>query len=132
MELSVTLPESSAIASVSALKVEPISNTPVVSRLMRVGSSASLRIVGVEVGQRHHRDDLAGVDVDDHAGGRLGLEFVARLDQFVTQRMLHAQIDRELDRLLQPVGGEARPDAGRRARVCRAISRCRRCPGCRC
>ena len=34
------LPESSAIASVSALKVEPISYTPVVSRLMRVGIDA--------------------------------------------------------------------------------------------
>src|SRR5262249_27399071 len=31
------LPESSAIASVSALKVEPISNTPVVSRLTQFG-----------------------------------------------------------------------------------------------
>ncbi len=40
-DFSVNLPESSAIASVSALKVEPISYTPVVSRLMRVGSSAS-------------------------------------------------------------------------------------------
>ena len=40
-DLSVILPESSAIATVSALKVEPISNTPVVRRLMRVGSSAS-------------------------------------------------------------------------------------------
>ena len=39
-DLSVTFPESSAIATVSALKVEPISNTPVVRRLMRVGSSA--------------------------------------------------------------------------------------------
>jgi hypothetical protein len=40
------LPESSAIAMVSALKVEPISNTPVVSRLMRVGSSASFGLFG--------------------------------------------------------------------------------------
>ena len=46
IELSVILPESSAIASVSALKVEPISNTPVVRRLMRVGSSASRGLLG--------------------------------------------------------------------------------------
>ena len=35
-DLSVIFPESSAIARVSALKVEPISNTPVVSRLIRL------------------------------------------------------------------------------------------------
>ena len=45
-DLSVILPESSAIATVSALKVEPISNTPVVRRLMRVGSSASRGLLG--------------------------------------------------------------------------------------
>ena len=42
------------------------------------------------------------------AGGGLGLELVARRDQLVAQRVLHAQIDGELDRLLQPVGGEPR------------------------
>ena len=45
-DLSVTLPESSAIAMVNALKVDPISYTPVVSRLMRVGSSASRGLLG--------------------------------------------------------------------------------------
>ncbi len=34
------------------------------------------------------------------------LVLVARLDQLVAQRVLHAQVDGELDRLLQPVGGE--------------------------
>ena len=45
-ELSDTLPESSAIAIVSALKVEPISYTPVVRRLMRVGSLACCGLLG--------------------------------------------------------------------------------------
>ena len=46
-DLSVTLPESSAMAMVKALNVEPISNTPVVSRLMRVGSKASCGLLGL-------------------------------------------------------------------------------------
>src|SRR5436189_99069 len=50
MELSVNLPLSSPIASVSALNVEPISNTPVVSRLMRVGSFASFGLFGSKSG----------------------------------------------------------------------------------
>ena len=36
-------------------------------------------------------------------------------DQLVAHRVLHAQIDRELDRLLQPVGGEARHVQRRKA-----------------
>ena len=36
------------------------------------------------------------------------LYFCCGGEQFVAQRVLHAQIDRELDRLLQPVGGKAR------------------------
>ena len=44
------MPESSAIASVSALKVEPISNTPVVRRLMRSGSCASFGLFGSKSG----------------------------------------------------------------------------------
>ena len=42
------------------------------------------------------------------AGRGLGLELLARLDEFVAQRELHAQIERELHRPLQPVGGEPR------------------------
>ena len=75
---------------------------------MRVGSFASRGLFGIEVRLRHHRDDLAGVDVGDDAGGGLRLEFLARRDELVAQRVLHAQIERELDRLLQPVGGEPR------------------------
>ena len=66
------------------------------------------RVVGVVIRYRHHRDDLAGARVGDEAGGRLGLELVARLDQFVAQPMLHPKIDCQLHRLLQPVGGEPR------------------------
>ena len=64
------------------------------------------RIVGIVVGLRHQRDDLSGIDVDDHAGRGFGLEFLARGDELFAQRELHAQIERELHRLLQPVGGE--------------------------
>ena len=66
------------------------------------------RIVRIVVGLRHQRDDLAGIDVEDDAGRGLGLELLARLDEFVAQRELHAQIERELDRPLQPVGGKPR------------------------
>ena len=36
----------------------------------------------------------------------LALYLSRAFDQFVAQRVLHAQVDRELDRLLQPVGGK--------------------------
>ena len=65
-----------------------------------------LRIVRIEVRLRHHRDDLAGVDVEDQAGRRLGLELLARLDELVAHRELHAQIEGEIDRALQAVAGE--------------------------
>ena len=53
--------------------------------------------------------------VDDEAGRGLGLELLGADDQLVAQRMLHAQVDRKLDRLLQPVGGEAREVQRRKA-----------------
>ena len=107
-DVSVTLPESSAIAMVKALKVEPISKTPVVSRLMRVGSSACARIVGIVVGHRDHGDDLAGADVEHDPGGGERLELRRARHELVAQRVLHAQVDRQLDRRLQAVGGEPR------------------------
>ena len=67
-----------------------------------------VRIVGVVVGLRNHGDDLAAAHIEDDAGGGNRLELGARGDELVAQRMLHAQIDRELDRVLQPVGGEPR------------------------
>ena len=54
---------------VNALKVDPISNTPVVRRLMRVGSSASRGLFGFVIRLRHHGDDFAGADVEHDAGG---------------------------------------------------------------
>jgi hypothetical protein len=51
------------------------------------------RIVGVVIRLRHHGDDLAGAHVEDDASSGQRLEFSARGDQFVAQRMLHAQID---------------------------------------
>ena len=67
-----------------------------------------LRIVRIVIGFRRHGDDLAGVDVEDQAGRGLGAEFLARLGQFVAQRELHAQIERQIDRPLQAVGGKPR------------------------
>ena len=89
---------------VSALKVEPISNTPVVSRLIRVGSFASFGLFGSKSGTETIDDDLAGAHIGDDAGRCDRLELVARRNQFVAHRMLHAQVDGELHRLLQPVG----------------------------
>ena len=74
---------------------------------MRDGSSASLRIIRIVVGLRDQRDHLAGAHVEDEAGGGERIEFCARGDEFVAQRVLDAKIDRELHRSLQPVGGEA-------------------------
>ena len=67
-----------------------------------------LRIVRIVVRHRDHRDDLAGPHVGDETGRGLGLVLVLRLQQFVAQRVLDAQVDRELHRLLLPVVGEAR------------------------
>ena len=72
-----------------------------------IGVVRFLRIVRIEIRHRHHRHDLAGPDVGDEAGGGLGLELLLGLQQFVAQRVLDAQVDRQLHRLLQPVGGEA-------------------------
>ena len=66
------------------------------------------RVVRIVVGLRNQRDHLAGAHIEDKAGGRERVEFRARGDEFVTQRVLDAQIDRELHRGLQAVGGEAR------------------------
>ena len=46
------------------------------------------------------------------------LNCLARRDELVAHRVLHAQVDRELDRLLQAVGGEAgQMQVGEPARV---------------
>ena len=66
-----------------------------------------MRIVGVVVGQRDHGDNFAGANVKDNAGRSDRVEFGAGSDQFIAQRMLHAQIDGELHRVLQAVGGKS-------------------------
>ena len=73
-----------------------------------IGVVRFLRVVGIEIRHRNHRDDFAGPDIGDEAGRRLGLELLLGLEQFVAQRVLDAQIDRQFHRLLQAVGGKAR------------------------
>jgi len=48
------------------------------------------RVVGIEIRQRDHRHDLAGLDVGDEPGSGLGVEFFLGLEQFVAQRVLDA------------------------------------------
>ena len=72
-----------------------------------VGVVRLLRIVRIEIRQRHQRHDLAGPDVGDEAGGGLGLVLFLRLQELIAQRVLDAQIDRQFHRPLQPVGGKA-------------------------
>ncbi len=69
--------------------------------LGRILSAA--RIIGIEIGQRFERDHFAGVDVDDHARRRLGVEAVHSVDEFVAQGVRGLQIERQADRL-QAVG----------------------------
>ena len=57
--------------------------------------------------------------------------YLSRADQFVAHRVLHAQIDRELDRLLLAVAAKPGEVQVGKPAVCRATSRCRRCPDCR-
>ncbi len=72
-----------------------------------IGIVRFFRIIGIEIRHRHHRHDLAGPDVGDETGGRLGLVLLLGLEKLVAQRMLDAQVDRQFHRPLQPVGGEA-------------------------
>ena len=72
-----------------------------------VGIERLLRIARIVVGHRHHRDDFAGTHVENEAGGGLGLELLLRAHQLVAHRVLDAQVDGELDRLLLVVDGEA-------------------------
>ena len=61
-----------------------------------------MRIVGIVrivVGQRDHRHDLAGLDVQHHGTRRDRLVFRHRLAEFVVDDVLYPQVDGELDRL---------------------------------
>ncbi len=73
------------------------------------------RIIRIVVRLRDQRDDLAGAHIEHEAGGGERVEFCPRGDEFVAQRVLDAQIDGELHRRLQPVGGEAGQVQGRKA-----------------
>ena len=93
------LPESSAIAVVSALKVEPISKTPTLIRLMRSFSSASTGLFGSKSGSET-RAIISPVFTSRMApAAALALNFAMPFCELVAQGVLDAQIDRELDRL---------------------------------
>ena len=55
-------------------------------------------MVGVEVRQRHQRQDLAVARIHHDAGRRLGLELAHRRAQFVAHQMLHPHIDGQAQR----------------------------------
>ena len=74
-----------------------------------VGIERFLRVVRIVVRHRHHRDHFAAAHIgDETGGGDLHFVFLLGGEQFVAQSMLHAKVDRELDRFLRPVGGKAR------------------------
>ena len=104
------LPESSAIAMVSALKVEPISNTPTLIRLMLPLSSASTGLLGSKSGSDTSAMISPVLTSRIDAGRGLGLELRHALLQLVAQGMLRAQVERELDGL-QVVGGDVEAGA---------------------
>ena len=66
------------------------------------------RTVRVVIGLRHHGDDLAGAHVENNARGGQRLELHSSGNKLVAQRVLHAQIEGKLNRILQPVGREPR------------------------
>ncbi len=71
-------------------------------------------VVGIEIGQREHPDNLAGAHIHDDAGGTFGAEIADDLGQLLVEDELHAGVERQLDRpgiTLDP--GVERPfDAG--------------------
>ncbi|MHC2378599.1 hypothetical protein ACVIHA_002974 [Bradyrhizobium liaoningense] len=60
------------------------------------------------------------------------MELVLGLEELVAQRMLDAQIDRELDRLLQPVGGKAGAVEIGEPLIVEPLLQARDASGCRC
>ena len=52
------------------------------------------RIVGIEVGEGFEREHFARVDVDDHAGRRLGVEALHAAGELVAQRVGRLEIER--------------------------------------
>ena len=90
----------------------------------RVAVEARLRLglagrVRIEIGQRHHRQQFAGVDVEHHRGAADGAEFLDRGEQLLADEVLDADVERQpqrVDRLLQAVV-EILLDAGEAALV---------------
>ena len=58
----------------------------------RIATESGL-IVGIEVGQRHHGDNLAGADILHQTGGADGAEFCHGVGQFLMQDRLQTHID---------------------------------------
>ncbi|MEI9888463.1 MAG: hypothetical protein WDN08_18570 [Rhizomicrobium sp.] len=69
--------------------------------------AGEMAVVGIEVGHRHHGEDLAGVDVHHDAAGLDRAEGVARRLNLGGEDVLHAHVDGGGDRL---VGGGAQLD----------------------
>ena len=55
--------------------------------------------VGVVIGQRHHRQDFAGVHVHHDAGGADRAEHVLRGEQFLPHHVLHTDVQGQAQRL---------------------------------
>ena len=68
-----------------------------------------MRIVGIVIRHRHHRDRFRRcARRARRPAAAMVWNLVAGGEKLVAQRVLHAQIDRKLDRILQAVGGEPR------------------------
>src|SRR5262249_33653642 len=56
------------------------------------------RMVRIEIRQRHHRQDFAGVDVHDQSGSALRGEIIDDPLQLLTKDVLDAEVERQLER----------------------------------
>src|ERR1700730_4103054 len=59
----------------------------------------SARVVRIKIGQRHHRQDFAGVDIHDQPGSAFRGEVVDDPLQFLAEDVLGAEVERQLQRL---------------------------------
>jgi len=72
--------------------VDPF-GSPVESRVAARGC----RIVGVEIGQRHHGHEFTAVGVEHQPGSAEGPEFTHRRGEFLAQHRLDAKVQRQLE-----------------------------------
>ena len=63
----------------------------------------------IEIRQRHHRQDFAGIDVHDQSGAAFGGEIVDDALQFLMDDVLQANVDRQLQRLFPSAEALSRP-----------------------